>query len=107
MKKPEQILRSLGLNQTYTGYENTLKAVDIILKDKHTLYSVTRAIYQPIAEGRGCTWSAVERSIRTAVMRAWNVNPELVMTMAGYRMSIQPTAAEFIEMVALYAEKSD
>ncbi len=104
MAKPEELLRALGLNQKYTGYENLLMAVEIVKKDKHTLYSVTKSIYIPIAEKRGCTWSAIERSIRTAVKRGWKINPDLIKDMAGYKLVIHPTAAELIEMIASYSD---
>ena len=107
MQKLEETLRALGLNQTYTGYENLIKAAQIVMADRHTLYSVTKSIYMPIAEERGFCWSAIERSIRTAVKRAWKLNPELIKTMAGYSLAIQPTAAEFIEMIALYAQRTE
>lgn len=106
MQKINEILRSLGLNTKYMGYNTILKAVQLVQEDQHKLYSITKSIYMPIAEERGCTWSAVERSIRTAIQRAWKINPELIKDMAGYPMIIQPTASEFIEMLAFYTKNS-
>lgn len=106
MQKLNEILRSLGLNTKYMGYNTILKAVQIVQEDHHKLYNVTKSIYMPIAEERGCTWSAVERSIRTAIQRAWKINPKLIKDMAGYPMAIQPTASEFIEMLAFYTKNN-
>ena len=54
----------------------------------------------------GCKWTAVERNIRTAVERAWRVNRSLLLEMAGYPLDTEPTASEFIEIIATYIIRS-
>ena len=48
-----------------------------------------------------CQWTTVERSIRTAVERAYKINPILLCKIAGYPLTCIPTASEFIEIIAL------
>ena len=50
----------------------------------------------------GCKWTVVERNIRTVVARAWQVNSDLLIRMAGYPLDGAPTASEFIEIVSSY-----
>ena len=49
-----------------------------------------------------CQWTTVERSIRTAVERAYKINPILLCKIAGYPLTCIPTASEFIEIIASY-----
>ena len=54
----------------------------------------------------GCKWTTVERNIRTAVARAWSVNRSLLLEMAGYPLDTEPSASEFIEIIATHIIRS-
>ena len=58
------------------------------------------------AEHFECNWTAVERNIRTAVSRAWSVNPDLLCQMAGYPLESEPTSSQFIEIISSYIIRS-
>ena len=40
-----------------------------------------------------CQWTTVERSIRTAVERAYKINPILLCKIAGYPLTCIPTVS--------------
>ena len=98
----QSILRSHGIGRNYRGYQRTAQAISIALEDESHLTAVTKEIYCRTAQESECRWTAVERNIRTVVQRAWKVNPQRLMQMAGYPMTEPPTASEFIEIVSNY-----
>ena len=98
-------LRGLGITTNYYGFHRTLSAVTLVLEDSDRLQAVTREIYWIVAERCGCKRSAVERNIRTVVQRAWRINPQRLIRMAGYPLSEPPTASEFIEIIANYVQR--
>lgn len=106
MKHIHAILRSFGITPRYKGYKFLAYAIFLAVTENERLESVTREIYMEVAERFGCSWSAVERDIRTVVSKAWKVNPELLCQMAGYPLSISPTASEFIEILSSYLIRS-
>ena len=66
----------------------------------------TKEIYMETAAHFECNWTAVERNIRTAVSRAWSVNPDLLCQMAGYPLESEPTSSQFIEIISSYIIRS-
>ena len=83
---------------------------DELLYDfKHSymdMYNRCKEIYMETAEHFECNWTAVERNIRTAVSRAWSVNPDLLCQMAGYPLEYEPTSSQFIEIISSYIIRS-
>lgn len=102
MDEIQEILRALGIGRNYRGYQRTAIAIALALEDESRLTAVTKEIYCSTAEHTGCQWTAVERNIRTVIQRAWKINPQQLVHMAGYPMTIPPTASEFIEIVTNY-----
>lgn len=107
MKELESLLHSLGLSRKYVGYDSILMAVDIVMHNKHALYNVKADIYMAVADARGCTWYAVEHSIRTAIKHMWKTHKDLMKKSLLYYQEIQPTATELIDLLALYLEYAD
>lgn len=102
MDEIQEILRELGVGRNYRGYQRTAIAIALALDDESRLTAVTKELYGKTAEQTDCQWTAVERNIRTVVQRAWKINPQRLIQMAGYPMSSPPTASEFIEIVTNY-----
>lgn len=98
----QKTLRSLGITFNYQGYYQVAYAIELVIEDKNRLLDVTQQIYQRVADRHDNSWSAIERNIRTVVVRAWKINPELLTQIANYPLSEAPTATEFIEMIAIY-----
>lgn len=100
------ILRKLGVGSTYKGYKATVLAVTLALEDEDRLSSVTKRIYGEVAEATGSTPSAVEKNIRTVVLRAWSKNRADLEMMAGYKLDIPPSPSEFLDILYTYIARS-
>ena len=59
----------------------------------------------PAAAQCGCPTSHVERNIRTIIQHAWKKNPRKVRELARCELTTYPTVSEFIELLALEAQK--
>lgn len=106
MKEVKEILTKLGVIMCYRGFECAEFSVELAVEDESRLGAVTKEIYMPTADNIGCNWKAVECNLRTVVNRAWKLNPELMRTLAGYRLEKKPTVAEFITIVANHVLRS-
>ena len=95
-------LRPLGITRCYRGFPFAVAGIQLVMEDEGCLQNVIRNIYAAIAEEYRCSWNAVERSLRTVVQRAWQVNPALLSAMAGYPLDGPPSVSQFLEMVASY-----
>lgn len=102
----QDTLRLFGITRCYKGFQHTAHAICLAVHDESRLEAVTKEIYRETASHFNCNWTAVERNIRTAVSRAWNVNRPLLVEMAGYPMTCPPAASEFIEILASYIIRS-
>ena len=102
----QDILRPFGITRCYKGFQHTTYAIYLALQDESRLEAITKEIYMETATHFGCKWTTVERNIRTAVARAWRVNRSLLLEMAGYPLDTEPTASEFIEIIATYIIRS-
>ena len=98
MTAVQDILRSLGITRCYKGFKHTEYAICLAIQDESRLEAITKEIYMETAAHFECNWTAVERNIRTAVSRAWSVNPGLLCQMAGYPLESEPTSSQFIEI---------
>lgn len=106
MTAVQDILRSLGITRCYKGFKHTEYAICLAIQDESRLEAITKEIYMETAAHFECNWTAVERNIRTAVSRAWSVNPGLLCQMAGYPLESEPTSSQFIEIISSYTIRS-
>ena len=102
----QETLRLFGITRCYKGFKHIEFAVALAIAKEERLEAVTKEIYMETASHFNCSWTAVERNIRTAVARAWEVNPSLLCEMAGYPLTCTPTASEFIEIITSYILRS-
>ena len=102
----QDTLRLFGITRCYKGFLHTAYAIQLAVEDEDRLEAVTKEIYMETAFHFNCTWTAVERNIRTAVARAWKINRPLLAEIAGYPLTCTPTASEFIEILASYILRS-
>ena len=86
--------------------KHTEYAICLAIQDESRLEAITKEIYMETAAHFECNWTAVERNIRTAVSRAWSVNPGLLCQMAGYPLESEPTSSQFIEIISSYTIRS-
>jgi len=90
MPAVQDTLRLFGITRCYKGFMLTSYAISLAVHDESRLEAVTKEIYMETASHFNCKWTAVERNIRTAVARAWKVNPSLLCEMAGYPPNLYP-----------------
>lgn len=102
----QDTLRLFGITRCYKGFKHTAYAIHLAVTQEARLEAVTKEIYMETATHFGCNWTAVERNIRTAVSRAWNVNSSLLCEIAGYPLAYPPTASEFIEIISSHIIRS-
>lgn len=100
------ILRRLGICTTYKGYKAAVLAINLALEDENRLNSVTKGIYSEVARQLGSTATAVEKNLRTVVMRAWKLNPTDLERMAGYHLEYAPSVSEFLDIIFNYIQRS-
>ncbi len=103
----EGMLRALGIGRQYKGHAIAVHAVELALEDADRLVCVRSGILMPLGERLHRDWRALERNLRTAACRAWEVNPTLMEKIAGYPLQKAPTTTEFLEMLVNYCEKDD
>lgn len=101
----QMILRKLGIGSTYKGYKATVIAVTLALEDEDRLSSVTKRIYGEVAQKINSTPSAVEKNIRTVMLRAWTNNRTELEIMAGYKLEIPPSPSEFLDIIYTYISR--
>lgn len=107
MSDTELLLREFGVGANYKGYQRTIMAIELAIEHEEFLCSVTKDIYLRIAKENDCTWSAVERNIRTLISRIW-INPQnriKLNRIAGYELQKSPTVTEFIDILSNYLRK--
>lgn len=102
----QDALHSLGITRNYRGFEYAMTAILLVLENARCLESVVSAIYFQVASAYGRSWVSIERNIRTIIQRAWAINPERLIQMAGYPLDGPPTVSEFIDIVATYVLRS-
>lgn len=96
-------LRTLGIGRQYLGYQITIKAVRMVLKDENCLCCMKQGIFVPMSKQQHCDWRTIERNIRTVIHRAWNVNRDYLTELAGYPVTREPTVTEFVEILSDHA----
>ena len=74
MTAVQDILRSLGITRCYKGFKHTEYAICLAIQDESRLEAITKEIYMETAEHFECNWTAVERNIRTAVLKMWVIS---------------------------------
>lgn len=107
MTDVEYLLRMLGLSAKYRGFKQLIYALELAVADEERLCAVTKEIYGVVALRYDCSWSAVERNIRTLIEHVWNQDTShaKLIQLAKYDLTIQPTAAEFLDILSNYIRR--
>lgn len=95
-------LRMLGIGRQYLGYNLTIKAVRMVVRDENRLLCIKQGVFVPLSEQQHCDWRTIERNIRTVIHRAWSVNRQYLGELAGYPICQEPTVTEFVEMLSAH-----
>lgn len=106
MEDLKELLRRMGINSLYRGQKVALRSVELVLEDENRLLDVVNRIHEVVGAEQEKSWTAVERQLRTTVSVAWRTNPQLLENIAGYPLTKQPTASEFIEILYNYTVRN-
>lgn len=96
------MLYRLGLTANYIGFSYLASAVLMVSQDSSRLLLITKRLYPEVAKEYGTNWKAVERGIRSATTRIWEIQaPMLYSVMAG-QLKAKPTTACFIARLSQF-----
>ena len=90
------LLSQFGISANYVGFFQTACAVELCRREPERLLLVTKMVYPDVAKLCGCSWSAVERNIRTACGIAWKNNRHLLEQLAHKTLPRQPYNTQFL-----------
>lgn len=82
MDNLQDILYQFGLYRSRRIYWYIYTTVELAYQSPHLLEELTRDLYPAAALRCGCSSAAIERGIRAAIARAWDVNPALFSQLA-------------------------
>lgn len=100
--KIQELLSRLGITANYAGFYHASYAIELSIENIERLALVTKCLYPEVAKYYNTTANCVERNIRTAVIIAWEHNPELLMQLAKRELASRPTAAQFLAIITTY-----
>lgn len=105
--KIHYILNSLGVSARYTGFRLAVSAISLALNDPELLKLISKNLYPVLAKRYHTTVKCIERNIRTIIDKAWQNNPSLLSSLAGYTLLDKPKTGQFIEIVVSYLRKTE
>lgn len=98
------LLRRMGVTPNYTGFHQAARAACEAARRPKLMLSLSKWLYPLVAREMNTTGAAVERNIRTVILRAWRQNPELLRQCARFPLNKRPTCGEFLDMLAACLE---
>ena len=103
-EKITNIFITVGIPAHIKGYQFLREAIKMAIDNPEIINSITKKLYQSIAERFKTTASKVERAIRHAIEVAWNrgkiENINALFGIRVYSNNEKPTNGEFIALVA-------
>ena len=98
------LLRRMGVTPNYTGFHQAARAACEAARRPELMLSLSKWLYPLVAREMNTTEAAVERNIRTVILRAWRQNSELLRQCARFPLNKRPTCGEFLDMLAACLE---
>ena len=98
------LLRRMGVTPNYTGFHQAARAACEAARRPELMLSLSKWLYPLVAREMNTTGAAVERNIRTVILRAWRQNPELLRQCDRFPLNKRPTCGEFLDMLAACLE---
>lgn len=110
-KNPRQLLIELGMQPHLVGFIYTARAIDKVCNEPLLLRKVTSQLYPAIAQEYQTTATRVERAIRHAIERTFDlITTETVEKVFGNTIEFRrgkPTNAQFIATLVEYINAED
>ena len=102
-RETSDILRRLGVNNSYVGFRYTLYGVSCIVQDPSLLIYISKGLYVEIAAHYQTSSGCVERNIRTIINTIWiHGNRELLNEIFNFNLEQKPRNGAFIDALAHY-----
>ncbi|CCY01268.1 putative uncharacterized protein [Enterocloster bolteae CAG:59] len=102
-RETSDILRRLGVNNSYVGFRYTLYGVSCIVQDPSLLIYISKGLYVEIAAHYQTSIGCVERNIRTIINTIWiHGNRELLNEIFNFNLEQKPRNGAFIDALAHY-----
>ena len=93
------LLYRLGISANYTGFFQTVRAIELCREEPERLLMVTKKVYPEVAGQCGTSWGAVERNIRTVCGVAWKNNRPLLEQLAHRPLPKRPHNTLFLAIL--------
>ena len=102
-RETSDILRRLGVNNSYVGFRYTLYGVSCIVQDPSLLIYISKGLYVEIAAHYQTSIGCVERNIRTIINTIWiHGNRELLNEIFNFNLEQKPRNGALIDALAHY-----
>ncbi len=101
MSEIYSLLARLGIGSKYRGYQMTALAVYLSITDPEGIPPL-KNLYADISKTCKCSYSSIERNIRTVIKIAWDRNRDRSEKVAAYPLTRQPTVTQFIEILSIH-----
>lgn len=102
----EAILRSMGGNGLYAGYESMAMCIRLVLEDSRKLLALQKEVYSKVAKNQGTTVSCLKRRLDIFLDVLWKNSTPAHWKRLGIVSEDRPSVGEFIEAVVWYIQST-
>lgn len=92
----QSILKELEIEEWSDAYALYIYALRLMVYEHKSVCSMIKEIYHPMSLHFGHTMSYIERTMREAVVRAYNTKRDLINILAEDGLLVCPTVSEFL-----------
>ena len=108
MTKAEYLMKQAKFSKRYQGYRYLLQCIELAAEDDSRLCSLSKEVYQPVAQKNQISVRRIERNIRIARDFAWqNGGKEFIEEISGGKFYSAPSVGELIEILAEYLAENE
>ena len=100
----EAILRSMGGNGLYAGYESMAMCIRLVLEDSRRLLALQKQVYSVVAQNQGTTIACLKRRLDIFLDVLWKNGTSHQWRQLGLFSDQKPSVGEFIEAVVWYIQ---
>lgn len=102
-RETSDLLRRLGVNNSYVGFRYTSYGVIRAIANPELLVYISKGLYVEISVEYHTSIGCVERNIRTIINTIWlHGNRELLNQVFGFELEQKPRNGAFIDALAHY-----
>lgn len=98
------ILREMGGNGLYAGYENMLECVDLLLENPRKLLSLQKDVYAVVAKQHNTTVACMKRRLDILIDVLWRSASPEQWRVLGLGTLEKPSVGEFLEAMVWYIQ---